>query len=74
MNERAANGQCIPLYRRDNEWMHLASLLVVLPSPSTAKGLYFLTLKGKDGMMNVIVNPLVYGSYRHVIRSEQEMG
>lgn len=55
----------------NGQWVHVAGLLVVHQSPPTAKGFHFLTLEDEDGMMNVIVNPQVYGRYRHIIRSEQ---
>ncbi len=45
-----------------------AGLLVVHQSPPTAKGFHFLTLEDEDGMMNVIIRPVIYERYRQVIR------
>ena len=47
----------------------VAGLLVVHQSPPTAKGFHFLTLEDEDGMINVIVQPKVYGRYRNIVRS-----
>lgn len=55
----------------DGQWVQVAGLLVVHQSPPTAKEFHFLTLEDEAGMMNVIVNPQVYGRYRHIIRSER---
>ena len=55
----------------NGKWVYVAGLLVVHQSPPTAKGFHFLTLEDEDGMMNIIVNPQVYGRYRHIIRSEK---
>lgn len=54
----------------NGEWVTVAELLVVHQSSPTAKSFHFLTLEDEDGMVNVIVNPQVYGRYRHIIRSE----
>jgi DNA polymerase III alpha subunit len=51
--------------------VRVAGLLVVHQSPPTAKGIHFLTLEDEDGMLNVIVQPVVYNQYRHVIHSQQ---
>ena len=45
-----------------------AGLLVFHQAPPTAKGFHFLSLEDASGMMNVIVKPDVYISYRRVLR------
>jgi error-prone DNA polymerase len=55
----------------DGQQVQVAGLLVVHQSPPTAKGFHFLTLEDEDGMMNVIVNPQVYGRYCSIIRTER---
>ena len=65
--EKARGVTAVP----NGQWVHVAGLLVVHQSPPTAKGFHFLTLEDEDGMMNVIVNPQIYGRFRHIIRSEK---
>jgi error-prone DNA polymerase len=43
---------------------------VCLQMPPTAKGFTFLTLEDEEGLMNVVVEPSVYQTYRILIRLE----
>jgi error-prone DNA polymerase len=52
---------------KDGSVVRVAGLVVVHQSPPTAKGHHFVTLEDEDGMMNVIIRPLIYEQYREVI-------
>lgn len=55
----------------NGQWVKAAGLLVVHQSPPTAKGFHFLTLEDEDGMINIVVNPQIYGRYHRTIRTER---
>jgi error-prone DNA polymerase len=51
--------------------VRLAGYVIIRQKPPTAKGFAFMTLEDEDGMVNVVVNPLVYQKYRQVFRLER---
>ena len=48
-------------------------LVITRQRPGTAKGFVFLTLEDETGMVNVIVRPDVYETYRRPIRSSSTL-
>jgi DNA polymerase III alpha subunit len=50
--------------------VHIAGYVIIRQKPPTAKGFAFMTLEDEDGMVNVVVSPLVYQKYRQVFRLE----
>lgn len=49
--------------------IQIGGLLVVHQAPYTAKGFRFLTLEDEDGLMNVVIRPKLYPTYRHILRT-----
>ncbi len=54
---------------RDKEKARVAGFVVMRQRPPTAKGHVFLTLEDEFGLVNVIVRPEVYESFRHILRN-----
>ena len=50
--------------------VRLAGYVIIRQKPPTAKGFAFMTLEDEDGMVNVVVSPLVYQKYRQVFKLE----
>ena len=50
--------------------MRVAGAVITRQRPGTAKGFVFLTLEDETGISNVIVQPPVYDTERHVIVRE----
>jgi error-prone DNA polymerase len=53
-----------------NSQVRIAGYIIIRQRPATAKGFAFMTLEDEDGMINVVVNPLVYQKCRQVFRLE----
>jgi error-prone DNA polymerase len=53
-----------------NSQVRIAGYVIIRQKPPTAKGFAFMTLEDEDGMVNVVINPLVYQKYRQVFRLE----
>jgi error-prone DNA polymerase len=51
----------------------VGGLVITRQRPGTAKGFVFLTLEDETGVVNVIVRPDVYETYRGVIRSSSTL-
>jgi error-prone DNA polymerase len=51
----------------------IGGMVITRQRPGTAKGFVFLTLEDETGLVNVIVRPNVYESYRRVIRQSQAL-
>ncbi len=47
--------------------------MITRQRPGTAKGFVFLTLEDETGLVNVIVRPDVYETYRRAIRSSSTL-
>jgi error-prone DNA polymerase len=52
----------------DGREAHIGGLVVCRQRPATAKGFVFLTVEDEWGLMNVIVRPDVYQTYRPALR------
>ena len=50
--------------------VRLAGYVITRQRPPTAKGFAFLTLEDEDGMINVVIRPLVYQKYRQIFKLE----
>src|SRR5271157_3846712 len=48
----------------------IGGLTVCLQMPPTAKGFAFLTLEDEEGLVNVVLRPDVYKTYRQIVRLE----
>ena len=48
--------------------VRVAGQVVMHQAPPTAKGHHFVTLEDEDGMMNIILRPLIYARFREVMR------
>jgi error-prone DNA polymerase len=57
--------------RLDGQRLVVAGLVVVHQAPPTAKGFHFITLEDEAGLIDVIVRPQVYASYRPVWQYER---
>jgi error-prone DNA polymerase len=55
--------------RKDEQKVKVAGLVVMRQRPPTAKGYVFLTLEDEFGLVNIIVRPGVYESFRHTLRN-----
>jgi error-prone DNA polymerase len=53
----------------DGQQVRLAGLLVVHQSPPTAKNYHFLTLEDGEGLVDVIVRPVIYARYRRLLQN-----
>ncbi len=53
-----------------NSRVRIAGYVIIRQKPATAKGFAFMTLEDEHGMVNVVVDPLVYQKYRQVFRLE----
>ena len=51
----------------------VGGLVITRQRPGTAKGFVFLTLEDETGIVNVIVRPDVYETYRRPIRSSSTL-
>ncbi|HEV3091189.1 MAG TPA: error-prone DNA polymerase [Candidatus Cybelea sp.] len=58
---------------RRNALCRVGGLLITRQRPGTAKGFVFLTLEDETGVVNVIVRPDVYETYRRPIRSSSTL-
>jgi error-prone DNA polymerase len=58
---------------RRNAACRVGGLVVTRQRPGTAKGFVFLTLEDETGLVNVIVRPDVYETYRRPIRSSSTL-
>jgi error-prone DNA polymerase len=56
-----------------NALCRVGGLLITRQRPGTAKGFVFLTLEDETGVVNVIVRPDVYETYRRPIRSSSTL-
>lgn len=52
----------------DGQRVQVAGQVVMHQAPPTAKGFHFITLEDEHGMINVIVRPGVYQTYRRILR------
>ncbi|HEY6449834.1 MAG TPA: error-prone DNA polymerase [Candidatus Cybelea sp.] len=59
--------------RARNSACRVGGLVVTRQRPGTAKGFVFLTLEDETGLVNVIVRPDVYETYRRPIRSSSTL-
>jgi error-prone DNA polymerase len=57
-------------HRRSGAAVRVSGYNVCLQMPPTAKGFAFVTLEDRDGLINVVIRPDVYGKYRQVVRLE----
>jgi error-prone DNA polymerase len=55
--------------KRPGEKVRVAGQVVVRQRPPTAKGHVFVTLEDEEGLVNLIVRPVVYERYRDVLRN-----
>jgi len=62
LRELPRNGTC-----------RVGGLIITRQRPGTAKGFVFLTLEDETGLVNVIVRPDVYETYRRTIRSSSTL-
>jgi error-prone DNA polymerase len=51
----------------------VGGMVITRQRPGTAKGFVFLTLEDETGLVNVIVRPDIYATYRRVIRSSSTL-
>ncbi|MDQ2991264.1 MAG: DNA polymerase III subunit alpha [Candidatus Eremiobacteraeota bacterium] len=51
----------------------VGGMVITRQRPGTAKGFVFLTLEDETGLVNVIVRPDIYETYRRVIRSSSTL-
>ncbi len=58
---------------RRNALCRVGGLLITRQRPGTAKGFVFLTLEDETGVVNVIVRPDVYETYRRPIRTSSTL-
>ncbi len=56
-----------------NARCRVGGLVITRQRPGTAKGFVFLTLEDETGLVNVIVRPQVYETFRRVIRSSRTL-
>ncbi len=56
--------------RRPGTGVCVAGLTVCLQMPPTAKGFAFLTLEDEAGLINIVLRPNVYETYRQIVRLE----
>jgi error-prone DNA polymerase len=56
-----------------NAKCRVGGLVITRQRPGTAKGFVFLTLEDETGLVNVIVRPKVYETFRRVIRSSRTL-
>jgi error-prone DNA polymerase len=56
-----------------NSACRVGGLVITRQRPGTAKGFVFLTLEDETGIVNVIVRPDVYETYRRPIRSSSTL-
>ena len=61
---RAEDVQFAPMH----ETIAVAGLIICLQRPPTAKGVVFISLLDETGLINIIVRPEVYQTYRSIIR------
>lgn len=54
----------------DRAKVRVAGYVISRQTPGTAKGFRFLTLEDEEGIMNVVIRPVVYEKYRQVFRLE----
>ena len=55
--------------RKDGETVRVAGWMVIRQRPPTAKGHVFITLEDEEGLINLIVRPYIYESYKEVLRN-----
>ncbi len=55
-------------HRRSGATVRVSRYNVCLQMPPTARGFAFVTLEDKDGLINVVIRPDIYGKYRQVVR------
>jgi error-prone DNA polymerase len=51
--------------------VRVAGLMVVHQAPPTAKNFHFVTLEDEGGLVDVIVNPQIYATYRRTLHSDR---
>jgi error-prone DNA polymerase len=51
----------------------VGGMVITRQRPGTAKGFVFLTLEDETGLVNVIVRPDIYATYRRIIRSSNTL-
>jgi error-prone DNA polymerase len=56
-----------------NARCRVGGLVITRQRPGTAKGFVFLTLEDETGLVNVIVRPQIYETFRRVIRSSRTL-
>jgi error-prone DNA polymerase len=70
--ERVVPAADLPKIAR-NALCRVGGLVITRQRPGTAKGFVFLTLEDETGIVNVIVRPDVYETYRRPIRSSSTL-
>jgi error-prone DNA polymerase len=56
-----------------NSFCRVGGLVITRQRPGTAKGFVFLTLEDETGLVNVIVRPKIYQTFRRPIRTSSAL-